>query len=74
MIRAGLGRVAEKVFDLLLDLVLSLGSFSLVAERSSFASRLSAAVPRFFELGPCPTTTKNNSEMRGRGIEFFGGT
>jgi len=74
VIKAGLGGVAEKVFNLLLDSVLSLGSSSQAAERSSLASRLSAAAPRFFEFGPCPTTTENSSEMRGRGVEFFGGT
>jgi hypothetical protein len=65
--------VVEKVFDLFLDSVLSLGSFLLVAERSSFATSLSATTPNFSELGPWPATTKNSSEMRGRGKEFFGG-
>ncbi len=74
MIKARLGRVAEKVFDLLLDLILSLGSFSLAVERSFFATHLSAAAPRFSELGLWPTTTENSFEMRGRGREFFGGT
>jgi hypothetical protein len=64
VIRTGLGGVAEKVFNLLLDLVFSLGSFPLVAERSSFATDLSATTPKFSKLGPWPATTKNNSEMR----------
>jgi hypothetical protein len=74
VIKAGLGRVAEKVFDFLLDLILSLGSFFLVVERSSFATHLSTAAPRFSELGLWPTTTENSFEMQGRGREFFGGT
>jgi len=71
VIRAGLGGVAEKVFDLLLDSILSLGSFSLAVERSSLASRLSTVVPQFSKLGPWPATTENSFEMRGRGREFL---
>ncbi len=74
VIRAGLGGVTEKVFDLLLDLVHSLESFPLVAERSFLAIGFSAIVPKFFELSPWPATIKNSFEMRGRGREFFGGT
>ncbi len=74
VIRARLGGVAKKVFDLLLDSVLSLGSFSLAAERSSLAAGLSTIALRFSELGPWPTITENNSKMWGRGREFFGGT
>jgi hypothetical protein len=74
VIRAGLGGVAEKVFDLLLDSILSLGSFLLATKKSSLASHLSAVTPRFSKLGPLPATTENSAEMRGRGREFFGGT
>jgi hypothetical protein len=66
--------VAEKVFDLLLDSVLSLGSFPLVAERSSFATSLSTTTPNFSELGLWLATTKNSSKMQGRGKKFFGST
>jgi hypothetical protein len=74
VIRAGLGGVVEKVFNLLLDSVFLLGSSFLAAKRPSCASRLLGTTPKFTELGPWPTTTKNSSEMRGRGREFFGGT
>jgi hypothetical protein len=74
VIRAGLGGVAVKVFDLFLDAILSLGSFSLAAERSSLVAYLIAATPRLSEPDPCPATTEDSSEMRGRGREFFGGT
>jgi hypothetical protein len=74
VIRAGLGGVVKKVFAFLLDSIISLGSFSPTAKRSSFASRLSAIAPQYSKFGPWPTTTENSSEMRGRGREFFGGT
>jgi len=74
VIKAGLGGVCEAVTDLLLESVLVPGSLSLAAEKTSLATSLSATVPRFSELVLWPAITKKNSEMRGRGKEFFGGT
>ncbi len=71
VVRAGLGGVAEKVLDPLLGSIFSLGSLTLAEGGSFRASRLSAAAPRIFELGPLPAITKNNSRMRGRGAEFL---
>jgi hypothetical protein len=74
VIKVRLGGVAEKVSDLFLGSVFYLGAFPWAAERSSLATSLSAAAPGYSELGPCPTTTENNSEMRGKGRELLEST
>lgn len=74
VIRTRLGGVCEEVTDLLLGSILALGSFSLAVERTSLATSLSAAAPRFSKLVPWAATTEKSSEMRRRGTEFFGST
>ncbi|CAK9275674.1 unnamed protein product [Sphagnum jensenii] len=74
MIRVGMGGMPLKVFDPLLESVLSLKSFPSAVESSSFVARLAAVMPKFSELNPWPTTLEDNSAKRGRGREFFGGT
>jgi hypothetical protein len=74
VVRAGLGGVAEKVFDFLLESILSLGSFSLATGSFPLASHLLVAAPRISKLDPFLATIENSSEKRGRGIEFFGST
>jgi hypothetical protein len=74
VIRVGLRGDVVRVVDFFLVAFLSFGSFALAAKRSSLATCLAAATPRLSEPDPCPTIAENNSEMRGRGEVFFGGT
>ncbi len=74
VIKVGLGGAVAEVVSFFLVTLLSFGSFALVAERSSLATCLAAAVPKFFEPDPCPTITEVKYEMQGRGEVFFGGT
>jgi hypothetical protein len=63
VIRIELGGAVVGVVDFLLIALLLFGSFALVAERSSLATCLAAAVPEFSKPDPCPTITENNSGM-----------
>ncbi len=74
VIRVGLGGAVTEVVSFFLVTLLSFGSFALVAERSSLATCLAAAMPKFFEPDPCRAVAKVKSEMQGRGEVFFGGT
>ncbi|CAK9872505.1 unnamed protein product [Sphagnum jensenii] len=69
-----MGGVPLKVFNPLLESVLSLESFPPAVESSSLVACPAAATPRFPELGPWPATSEYNFAKWGRGKEFFGGT
>jgi len=63
VIRVRLGGVCEEVTDLLLGSIRVLGSLSLAAERTSLATSLSVATPKFSKLVPWPATTEKSSEI-----------
>jgi len=74
VIKVGLGGAIAEVVGFFLITLLSFGSFVLVAKRSSLATWLAAMAPKLSEPNPYSTITKVNSEMRGKGEVFFGGT
>ncbi len=63
VIKVGLGGAVVGVVNFLLTALLSFGSFALAVERSSLATCLVAAAPKFSEPDPCPTIAENNSGM-----------